>query len=235
MRRIVLPLACLLPAFALAQETPKAKERTTASLLVRSILGISQKQAESPITDSPVAKAYLLRGFYGVFSTGMDDIAKELQAKDSIPCRVELHTAHDAMARAIVDEHRRSTKPPLILVVGHSYGADDAVLLTRKLHEANVPVALLATVDPVAPHKVPSNVNRAFNIYKSKKTLAFIPAWRGVALEAEAQMGDDLRNVDIRDHPGLDGPNVTHSSIDDQPQVQQAILEEIRKAIRPPE
>jgi pimeloyl-ACP methyl ester carboxylesterase len=225
---------------AFAQESPKPHERPTASLLFRSILGLPTGNGNRPTaplsavkpSEMPAAKAYLLRGFYGVFSTGMDDIAKELQ-KEGIPSRVELHTAHDAMARAIIEEHRGSAQPPLIIVVGHSYGADDAVLLTRKLHEANVPVALLATIDPVAPHKVASNVNSVLNIYKSKKVLAFIPAWRGVALDAETDLGEDLRNIDIRDHPGLDGPQVTHSSIDDQPQIQQAVLEAIRKTVRP--
>ncbi|MFO0864955.1 MAG: hypothetical protein U0744_09935 [Gemmataceae bacterium] len=226
---------------AFAQEPPKPHERPTASLLFRSILGLPTGNAPRPTApvsavmraaEMPAAKAYLLRGFYGVFSTGMDDVARELQ-KEGIPSRVELHTAHDAMARTIIEEHRGSARPPLIIVVGHSYGADDAVLLTRKLHDANVPVALLATVDPVAPHKVASNVNSVLNIYKSKKVLAFIPAWRGVALESEIDLGEDLRNIDIRDHPGLDGPQVTHSSIDDQPQIQQAILETIRKTVRP--
>lgn len=240
MRNILAFITFFVALSAFAQEPPRPADKPSAWLLFRSIFGLPTGSDVVPparvpslkVGEAPIAKAYLLRGFYGVFSTGMDDIARELQ-KDGIPCRVELHTAHDAMARAIIEEHRRSPRPPLIIVVGHSYGADDAVVLTRKLHEANVPVALLATVDPVAPHKAPSNVNSVLNIYKSKKVLAFIPAWRGVAIEAETDLGEDLRNIDIRDHPGLDGPHVTHSSIDDQPQVQQAILDAIRKTLRP--
>lgn len=239
MRCIFVAASLMLASAASAQETPRPTDRSTASLLFRSILGVhgdsrtgTARFSSAPTADVPIAKAYLLRGFYGVFSTGLDDIARELQTKDGLPCRVDQHTAYESLARSIADEHRRSRRPPLIVLVGHSYGADDAVQLTRKLKEANVPVALLATIDPVAPHKVPSNVNTILNLYKSKKAFGFVPAWRGVPLEGEIEMGDDLRNIDIRDHPGLDGPNVSHSTIDDQPAIQQAIVDAIRKVVR---
>ena len=55
------------------------------------------------------------------------------------------------VANALVT-HRGTAEPrvPLVLI-GFSYGADDAVQVAAKLSRAGIPIDLLLTIDPVTP------------------------------------------------------------------------------------
>src|ERR1051325_2512454 len=70
---------------------------------------------------------YLIRGWIGVFSTGMDQLSDKLSAQ-GIRTVVYQDGQHNVLADQIIKVYKGQTthSEPLILI-GHSYGADDVV------------------------------------------------------------------------------------------------------------
>ena len=143
-----------------------------------------------------VGNAYLLRGWIGIFSTGIDDLTQKLN-----DAGVRAHVYQDDQWRALADEAAAAyagvdDAEPLVLI-GHSYGADDVIRIARRLAEDNVTVDLLVTLDPVTPPAVPANVVRAVNLYQSNGVWDVLPVLRGVPVEATD--GVELVNWNLRD------------------------------------
>src|SRR5687767_8719344 len=102
-----------------------------------------------PVSDQPRAgNAYLLRGFIGVFSTGVDDLARQIDAS-GVRANVYQDDQWAALARTIAQKYKHARHAEPLVLIGHSYGADDVVRIARELDKANVPVDLLVTLDPV--------------------------------------------------------------------------------------
>ena len=178
-------------------------------------------------SDQPRAgNAYLLRGFIGVFSAGVDELSRAINASG-----VRAHVYQDdqwpALARRIRDEYARASAheaEPLVLV-GHSYGADDVIRIARELDEAGIAVDLLVTLDPVTPPPVPKNVRHALNIYQSNGVWDRLPWLRGVPVRHERGASGRLENFDVRvDRRDLLSPGANHFNIEKQPQVHEEVV-----------
>jgi pimeloyl-ACP methyl ester carboxylesterase len=134
------------------------------------------------------------------------------------------------VSRKIKREHRAGTLTGPLVVVGHSYGADDAVRLVRSLNDESIEVTVLALIDPTTPPRIPPNVRRCFNIYKSSPATDWIPVLRGIAVKADS---DDtvLVNYDVRAHND-DGrfDYLDHFDIEESAAVQALVLEEVLRA-----
>src|SRR5260370_25207603 len=100
----------------------------------------------------------LLRGWFGVFSTGLDAIADTLNAK-GIHAEVVGHLAWKTAADDIL-RGRAQGKTDSIVLVGHSQGANNVIDMARVLEAQNVPVALLVTLAPYRQDPIPANVDR---------------------------------------------------------------------------
>jgi hypothetical protein len=184
----------------------------------------SKTTARPSSADSPV-HAYLLRGLWDFFSLGLNTLATELQAQGvdalaiSGPKWPELAAG---LASAFADG---SDTRPLILV-GHSYGADDAVNLARTLAEQNVPVRLLYLLDATGPAPIPANVDRCVHLYIPNELGRGVPQLfpgNPVVPEAgnhhteivnqvfsEAELGPGVRGVD---HFTIEESELTHQLI----------------------
>lgn len=103
---------------------------------------------------------YVLRGGADIFSTGMDDLAVELTAA-GIPTE-SLNFSHWQELVDTVRTNYQTRKVPIILV-GHSWGANSALLMAQKLRETSTPVALLVFYDATASLVMPPNVNWVLN------------------------------------------------------------------------
>lgn len=117
-------------------------------------------------------RVYALRGMMGtVFSTGMDDLAEELNGR-GLRATVHDRDGEDVAERAIA-EYRAAPERARIMLVGHSDGADTVLSIAHRLKDAGVPVALAVTFDPtrVFSKPVPSNVERFVNLYQSSNFL----------------------------------------------------------------
>jgi hypothetical protein len=158
------------------------------------------------------ARVILLRGWFGVFSTGLDEIANALNAK-GIRAEVASHLYWRTAADDILRE-RAGGKTDALVLVGHSQGANNVVDMARALEAKNVPVALLVTLAPYRQNPIPSNVMRAINYYQST-------GW-GAPITAGTGFRGRLSNMDVREDA-----SISHINIDKSTRVQAEIAREI--------
>jgi len=157
-------------------------------------------------------RVYLLRGWFGVFSTGLDTLAAELRGK-GIKAETMGHLAWKTMVSDIIKWRATGDADPLVLV-GHSQGANNVIDMARLLQHENISVDLLVTLAPAMQDPVPGNVVRAINYYNS-------PGW-GAPITADAGYRGELTNINLGGDIGL-----YHMAIDKNPKVQA----EIQRAI----
>jgi len=183
--------------------------------------------ADPQTTSYSQGDVYLLRGLFNIFSLGMDDINESLTAQ-GFRAGVYSGTSWRSLAGQIAD--RQTELPPqnLVVISGHSYGADNSIRLARALDERGVVVDALVLVDPTTPPKIPANVRRCVNIYRSQPSTDWMPWLRGVPVEGDEQ-STVIINRDLRmsgENTDLSG-EVNHFNIEDNPAIQQMVVEEI--------
>ena len=166
----------------------------------------------------------LVRGYLDWYSTGMDRLADQLRAAGE-PAVAYREEQWGDLADALL---ARPPAGPLVLV-GFSYGADDVILIARRLAERHQPVALLVTIDPVTPAAVPANVGRCVDFYQPNGVWDLFPFLRGVPLSADAGAPPPL-NVDVRARPDLVEPDTSHATIAANARVHRAIVDLVRRA-----
>src|SRR4030095_2924849 len=88
----------------------------------------------------------LLRGWFGVFSTGIDKMAEELRAK-GIKADAIGHLEWKATAAKIASDRAAGATGPLVLI-GHSQGGNNVIDMARELEKQSIPVDLLVTIAP---------------------------------------------------------------------------------------
>jgi len=186
--------------------------------------------AEPPAQPAHFAgKVYLFRGGAGgIFSAGMDRWSRQLTTI-GVPNEVASHLTWQVSCAHCVAEAAKVRGP--VVVVGHSYGADAALRFAEKLDEANVPVELLVTMDPVLPVPVAKNVRRVINLYLPNTVWDNTPFWHGVPLQAESP-ATMLENVHLPSHSELNMPGLNHANLDDHPIIQQEGIRHILKICR---
>jgi acetyl esterase/lipase len=158
----------------------------------------------------------MLRGLFGVFSTGLDAIASQLKAK-GIEAEVAGHL-HWSAAIAEIERLAGQTGP--LILVGHSQGANNVIDMARSLKSHNIKVDLLVTLAPSLQNPVPTNVTKAINYYQS-------PGW-GEAIVADHGFHGKIINVNL-----ADDPTISHINLDKNAKVQAAIVREIIAIARP--
>lgn len=179
------------------------------------ILGVGLLWCEGAFAAEP--RAILLRGLFGVFSTGMDGLANELRA-EGVDAEAAMYWYWGTAVSDILRERAAGKVRPLVLV-GHSQGANNSIELARRLEEAGVPVDLLVTLAPVTPGTIPANVARAVNYYQSPgwgSSLVPGPGFRGKILNNN--LGDDW--------------TVYHITLDKTTRIRSAILREVQSLSR---
>lgn len=153
-------------------------------------------------------QAYLLRGWFGVFSTGMDELAAELKAK-GIKANAIGHLSWRTVSKIVQD--KTSSKLGALVLVGHSQGANNVIEMARALETHKIQVDLLLTLAPMMQDPVPNNVVRALNYYQN-------PGW-GAPLNADRGFHGKLSNIDLASNL-----TVTHITIDKSAKVQAEIV-----------
>lgn len=169
---------------------------------------------------------YCMRGWLGIFSTGMDDLAEKID-KEVTAVSVADEEWQRLKTFLIKEKKAGRLNEPLVLV-GHSWGADDQIRVAEDLGKAGITVDLLITVDPVTPPTIPSNVKRCLNIYKSHPITDPVPLWRGVALNTN-HTKVPITNINLReDKVGFDTNSIDHINIEKAAGVHQMVLDSIR-------
>ncbi len=188
----------------------KAEGLLGALCLAIALLWSSATKAET--------RVYLLRGWFGVFSTGLDSLAAELRSK-GIKAETVGHLAWKTTVSNIIKWHASGNSNPLVLV-GHSQGANNVIDMARLLQRENIPVDLLVTLAPAGQDPIPVNVMRAINYYNS-------PGW-GAPVTADAGYRGKLTNINLGGDIGI-----FHVAIDKNPKIQAEIERAILSVPQP--
>jgi hypothetical protein len=161
---------------------------------------------------SSVGKAetqvYLLRGWFGVFSTGLDTMADDLRTK-GVKAETVGHLAWKSTVANIIKD-RKAGKSGGLVLIGHSQGANNVIEMARILEKEGIAVDLLVTLAPLLQDPIPGNVVRAINYYNS-------PGW-GAPVKAEVGYRGKLSNINLGGDIGI-----THIAMDKSPNIQAEI------------
>ena len=177
-----------------------------------------------------VGNVYLMRGLVGVFSVGMDQLGVKLNDA-GIRAQVYQGNQRFTLAKKLIDSYGKSTTREPLVLVGHSYGADDVVRVARDLDAANVPIDLVITVDPTTPPPMPKNVRLAINLYQSNGAMDAMPWLRGIAVKQDKDRTAPLYNWNIRTDRKdlLDDQIVNHFNIEKKTKIHDECIRQIKQ------
>lgn len=165
----------------------------------------------------------LILGLANVFSTGLLRLADELERNGVSSQAVSLSDT-SVRARSIARAYRASEKNRPVILVGHSYGADEALQVATELKKSHVPVALVITFDATIKGPVPSNVQRAVNFYSGGEAV-----WGPI--NPAPDFKGELVNMNV-----YDGKNaikgVNHLNIEKEPRLHAIAIKEIKAALK---
>lgn len=180
-----------------------------------------------------VGQAYLFRGFIGIFSTGMNSLGDELTAQ-GVTANVFQADQWASVADTIAERYANRGDVEPVVLVGHSYGADNIVRIAQRLKDKNVKIDLLVTLDPVTPPKVPANVKKVVNLYQSNGVFDAMPWLRGIPLQQETPDAVQLANVNIRtDRTDLLTDGLNHFNIEKTAPVHAEVIKQIEQVCVP--
>ena len=110
-------------------------------------------------------KIYILSGFLNFYSLGFDQLAAEMSQFNLHPTLVGWPQWENA-AHQIISSYTGPADGSLYVLVGHSYGADDAVRIAHYMKDAGIEVRLLFLLDATSPPPIPDNVDRCIHYYE---------------------------------------------------------------------
>lgn len=182
-------------------------------------------QADS---DAPrVGNAYLIRGFIGIFSGGIDALTTKID-QAGVRAHVFQEDQRKILAETVAQTYAKAKgqHEPIVLI-GHSLGADDAIHVARALDEVGVEVDMLITIDATRPPKVPKNVRVCYNYYQPS-ILDGTTILRGIPLETEPGFHGQLHNMNVRkEYSHLLEWDTNHVNIDKNRKVHEDVIEKV--------
>lgn len=162
-----------------------------------------------------------------MWSEGMDELAARLAAA-GVEAHVYQQAQADALGDALVRTYGGAADADPVVLVGFSFGADEAIRIARRLGDAGRPVALLVTLDPVTPPDVPPNVGACRNFYQSNGVWDAFPWLRGVPVR-----GERIVNTNIRERADLAEPGTGHDTLAKNSKVHQAVMDLVLEVCPP--
>ncbi|HSI36264.1 MAG: hypothetical protein ACAI43_19165 [Phycisphaerae bacterium] len=166
-----------------------------------------------PTSETPRAgQVYLIRGWSGAFSWGIDDLARDLKAQ-GVSAHVFQSDQRNVLAQTIAERYRGVKDPEPLCLVAHSQGSDDALAIAAELSKSNVAVDLILTLDNVDVTTVPKNVRLAYHFWKpGSGDSNFL---RGLPLTPEPGSTGRVININIaEDGKDLTEPGASHVTMD---------------------
>lgn len=109
-------------------------------------------------------RIYLMRGYQNEYSLGLDQIADQLRALNFAPKVIGWPEWMEA-ADSIIAEDPSLPEGTEYMLVGHSYGADDAIRMALILRDNNIRVKMLFLIDATVPEPIPDNVDQCIHYY----------------------------------------------------------------------
>jgi len=195
-------------------------------LAVALCLPLRAEAAKLTADDTRIAAAkayqgdvYILSGGFGVFSTGLGKLKAQL-AQKGVTASLVSYQSWRGISQQIV-EHRRQYGRKPVVIIGHSLGANNAILIANSLKKKGIQVDLIVSYAATAPMAVPSNVRNVFNYY-------FASGGWGAIFEGESDFAGRLNNVDMSNKPGIG-----HFTVDDSPELRDQVVRTVLRYVRP--
>lgn len=176
------------------------------------------QQPASPPVAAPTNRGYVivLRGLMNIWSRGMDRLSEKLEAQ-GVRVHLDNHRHWKKIAADVAKRYQANPNTAPIVIIGHSLGANAAILMADKLGQSRVPVRLIIAFDGLSNRAdvqapISYNVQEVLNFYNSLLL--------GMEMVPGRGFSGTIENVDIRKVPGAG-----HIKIDKNPELQaQAIL-----------
>lgn len=188
-----------------------------ASLVIAGVLSAPPLQSQTsrparpPDTPDP-ARIYLLRGLFGVFSHGIDQLAERLNAQGYSTVLLGWNDAQKVVSE--IEAAHRAGDTSHIILIGHSLGSNAAGGIANVLDQKDIPVDLVVTFDVTDPMQASANVGRFINFFQFNgfgRPVTPGPGFQG-----------DLQNVDLSGDTSLN-----HGNIDESARLQAIVLERV--------
>jgi hypothetical protein len=157
-------------------------------------------------------RVILLRGYLGLFSNGLDELADELKAK-GFDVEVRAHLYWTDIVNDLLRD-RAAGKIATLTFVGHSQGGNDAIEIATALQVSHVPVDLIVTLTPVYPKPVPANVARAIDYYQAG-------GWGSPLAPGQGFRGT------LANHNVAGDQSISHFNIAENPRIRAEVVREI--------
>jgi hypothetical protein len=195
-------------------------------LAVALCLPVRVEAAKLTADDTRIAAAktfqgdvYILSGGFGVFSTGLSKLKTQLEQK-GVTASLASYQSWRRISQQIVEHRRRYGRKPVV-IIGHSLGANNALLIANELKKKGIRVDLIVSFAATAPLSVPSNVRNVVNFY-------FKTGGWGYVLKGDNDFSGKLNNTDMSNQPGMG-----HFTLDDSPQVRDQVVRTVLRYVRP--
>ncbi|MCZ7641695.1 MAG: hypothetical protein M5U33_01630 [Pseudorhodoplanes sp.] len=137
-----------------------------ASLVIAGVLSAPplQSQTSRPARPPDPARIYLLRGLFGVFSHGIDQLAERLNAQGYSTVLLGWSDAQKVVSE--IEAAHRAGDTSHIILIGHSLGSNAAGGIANVLDQKDIPVDLVVTFDVTDPMQASANVGRFINFFQ---------------------------------------------------------------------
>lgn len=182
------------------------------------IVGAAHAQGTKPAALSPSeVQVDLLRGLADIFSRGMDTLADKLNRLGYSAQVYSTHGWHSVVQR-IAYKYSRGHKD-IVVVIGHSLGANATFDVAKALDAQNIPVELIVTFDATSPQPIPKNVLHIVNFYQENgfgKRVSPGPGFHG-----------ELTNIDLTADMGL-----SHTTIEKSPRLHALVMQKIAEVVK---
>jgi hypothetical protein len=158
----------------------------------------------------------LLRGLADIFSRGMDTLTDKLN-RQGYSARVYSTGGWQSVARRIGEKYSRGHKD-IIVLIGHSLGADATFDIANELDRQNIPIELIVTFDATRPRPVPKNVLHFVNFYQNNgfgKKVVPGPGFQG-----------ELINLDLTSDKSL-----SHTTIEKSDRLHAKVMQKITEIV----
>lgn len=110
------------------------------------------------------AHIYTMRGWLGIFSQGMDELAQKVESELGYDAKVMSYHEKDKLIKHITHAYESGQLDGDIILVGHSFGADAQMDVARALDKYHIPVKLLIAIEPTRKKVIPKNVNHVYQL-----------------------------------------------------------------------
>lgn len=158
----------------------------------------------------------LFRGLADVFSRGMDTLTEKLNRQGYL-ARVYSTHGWSSAAERIADQFSRGHRA-IIVLIGHSLGANATFDIANELDRRNIPIELIVTFDATSPQPVPKNVLHLVNLFQQNGF--------GKRVTAGPEFKGELSNIDLTADTGL-----SHTTIEKSPRLHTMVMNKIDEIV----